>query len=192
MSNLKITKNSTLISAIEFIIGLILLFRPEGFTSVIIVCLGIVLILLGASSTVNYFRTEKSEAMKTNLLSKGLLCLIGGMFFAFNSKWFIKTFPISTVLYGVFMLLLGVVKFQSSADAFRFKMKYWYINLIGAVLTLFSSVTIITNPFTSTEFVWKYIAIALLVEAVLDILSYLLSNKETDTPVNADTVITTE
>lgn len=192
MSNLKITKNSTLISAIEFIIGLILLFRPEGFTSVIIVCLGIVLILLGASSTVNYFRTEKSEAMKTNLLSKGLLCIIGGMFFAFNSKWFIKTFPISTVLYGVFMLLLGVVKFQSSADAFRFKMKYWYINLIGAVLTLFSSVTIITNPFTSTEFVWKYIAIALLVEAVLDILSYLLSNKETDTPVNADTVITTE
>ena len=192
MTNIKATKNSTLMSAIEFIIGLILLFRPEGFTSVIIVSLGVVLIILGAMSTVNYFRTEKSEAMKTNLLSKGLLCLIGGIFFAFNSKWFIKTFPISTVLYGVFMLLLGVVKFQSSADAFRFKMKYWYINLIGAVLTLFSSVMIITNPFTSTEFVWKYIAIALLVEAALDILSYLLSNKETDTPVNADTVITTE
>ena len=184
MSNLKITKNSTLMSAIEFIIGLILLFRPEGFTSVIIVSLGVVLIVLGAMSTINYFRTEKSEAMKTNLLSKGLLCLIGGIFFAFNSKWFIKTFPISTVLYGVFMLLLGVVKFQSSADAFRFKMKYWYINLIGAFLTLFSSVMIITNPFTSTEFVWKYIAIALLVEAALDILSYLLSNK----PQNADTV----
>lgn len=192
MTNIKATKNSTLMSAVEFIIGIILLFRPEGFTSVIIVSLGVVLIVLGAMSTVNYFRTEKSEAMKTNLLSKGLLCLIGGIFFAFNSKWFIKTFPISTVLYGVFMLLLGVVKFQSSADAFRFKMKYWYINLIGAVLTLFSSVMIITNPFTSTEFVWKYIAIALLVEAALDILSYLLSNKETDTPVNADTVITTE
>ena len=192
MSNLKITKNSTLMSAIEFIIGLILLFRPEGFTSVIIVSLGVVLIILGAMSTVNYFRTEKSEAMKTNLLSKGLLCLIGGIFFAFNSKWFIKTFPISTVLYGVFMLLLGVVKFQNTIDSFRFKVKYWYINLIGAVLTLFSSVMIITNPFTSTEFVWKYIAIALLVEAALDILSYLLSNKETDTPVNADTVITTE
>ena len=192
MGNLKITKNSTLMSAIEFIIGLILLFRPEGFTSVIIVSLGVVLIILGAMSTVNYFRTEKSEAMKTNLLSKGLLCLIGGIFFAFNSKWFIKTFPISTVLYGVFMLLLGVVKFQNTIDSFRFKVKYWYINLIGAVLTLFSSVMIITNPFTSTEFVWKYIAIALLVEAALDILSYLLSNKETDTPVNADTVITTE
>lgn len=192
MSNLKTTKNSTLMSAIEFIIGLILLFRPEGFTSVIIVSLGVVLIILGAMSTVNYFRTEKSEAMKTNLLSKGLLCLIGGIFFAFNSKWFIKTFPISTVLYGVFMLLLGVVKFQNTIDSFRFKVKYWYINLIGAVLTLFSSVMIITNPFTSTEFVWKYIAIALLVEAALDILSYLLSNKETDTPVNADMVITTE
>lgn len=192
MTNIKATKNSTLMSAVEFIIGIILLFRPEGFTSVIIVSLGVVLIVLGAMSTVNYFRTEKSEAMKTNLLSKGLLCLIGGIFFAFNSKWFIKTFPISTVLYGVFMLLLGVVKFQNTIDSFRFKVKYWYINLIGAVLTLFSSVMIITNPFTSTEFVWKYIAIALLVEAALDILSYLLSNKETDTPVNADTVITTE
>lgn len=103
MTNIKSTKNSILMSAVEFIIGIILLFRPEGFTSVIIVSLGVVLILLGAISTVNYFRTEKSEAMKTNLLSKGLLCLIGGMFFAFNSKWFIKIFPISTLLYGVFM-----------------------------------------------------------------------------------------
>lgn len=188
MTNIKNTKNSTLMSVVEFVIGLILLFRPKGFTSVIIVSLGIVLILLGAISTVNYFRTEKSEAMKTNLLSKGLLCLIIGAFFAFNSKWFIMTFPLATVLYGIFMLLLGVVKFQNAADSFRFKMKYWYINLIAAVLTVFSSVMIITNPFTSTEFVWKYIAIALLVEAALDILSYLLSNNSE----KADPVVTIE
>jgi len=70
------------------------------------------------------------------------------------------------------MLVIGVIKFQSAIDCIRFKLKYWYINLIGAVLTLFSSALIITNPFTSTEFIWNYIAVAMLVEAAIDIVAY--------------------
>lgn len=80
------------------------------------------------------------------------------------------------------MLLLGVVKSQSAADALRFRMKYWYINLIGAALTLFSSVMIITNTFTSAEFMWKYIAVALLVEATIDIVAcFLYKNNANNT-----------
>lgn len=182
MSKFNTTKSSFLMSAVEFMIGIILLLRPKGFTSVIIICLGIVMMLLGIMSIINYFRTEKTEAMKTNLLSKGILCVVGGIFFSFNSKWFINTFPLITVLYGVLMLILGVVKFQSAIDALRFKLKYWYINLIGAALTLFSSVMIITNTFTSAEFMWKYIAVALLVEATTDIVAcFLYKNNANNT-----------
>lgn len=177
MNNKKIVKSTILMSAVEFIIGIILLFRPEGFTSAIIVLLGILLIAVGLMNAVNYFRTEKNEAMKTNLLSKGLLCLIIGLFCALNSGWFIHTFPATTVLYGAFMLLLGVTKLQNSIDGMRFKFRYWYINLAVAVLTLISAIIIIANPFTATGFIWKYIAVALLIEAALDIVSYLLKNK---------------
>ncbi len=176
MNNINSAKTNLTFSAVELIIGIILLFRPEGFTSVIIITLGCAFIILGVLSTINYFRTERVEAMKTNLLSKGVLFLIIGCFFAFNSKWFIVTFPVTTVLYGIFMLLIGVMKFQSSIDCFRFKLKYWYINLIGAGITLTSSVIIIANPFASTEYIWKFIAIAMLVEAATDILSVALSH----------------
>ncbi|MEE1505324.1 MAG: DUF308 domain-containing protein [Acutalibacteraceae bacterium] len=188
MRNTKTIKSNTIFSAIEFIIGIILLFRPEGFTSVIIVALGCCFIVLGALNTINYFRTERVEAMKTNLLSKGLLLLIIGLFFTFNSKWFIVTFPITTVLYGVFMMLIGVVKFQSSIDGLRLKEKYWYINLIGALLTLFASVMIISNPFTSAEFIWKFIAVSMLIEAAIDILGYLLNIKDERAEKSTDNI----
>ena len=174
----KMNKKSTIFAAAEFIIGLILLFRPEGFTSVIIVIVGCALCVLGALNSINYFRTEKSEAMKTNMLSKGLLCLIVGLFFAFNSKWFIATFPVTTILYGAFMLLLGVVKSQGAIDQFRFRVKYWYISFIGAIITILSSILIITNPFTEQEFIWKFIAIALLIEAATDIIGVIFNSKD--------------
>ena len=164
-------------SITEFVIGIILLLRPKGFTALIIVLLGVVLMALGTISVINYFRKDKLEAMKTNLLSKGLLCLLLGVFFAFNSSWLILSFPVTTVLYGIFMMLVGVVKFQTSIDSLRFKVKCWYINLAGALITLVCSVLIIANPFSTTEFIWKFIAISMLVEAAVDIISYILVNK---------------
>lgn len=174
----KITRNNMVFSVLELLIGLILLFRPNGFTSLIIITLGCIFLASGVLSTVNYFRTDHFEAMSGNLLSKGLLFLIIGMFFIFNNKWFIVTFPVTTVLYGVFMLLMGVVKFQGSIDCLRCKVKYWYINLIGAIITLVAAVLIIANPFASAEFMWRFIATAMLVEAVTDIIFFIISYKK--------------
>lgn len=174
MKNIKFVKNSIAFSIIEFIIGIILLFRPEGFTSAIIIAIGCMMIVSGVISTVRYFRCERSEAMNTNLLSRGLLLLIAGCFFVFNSTWFIVTFAVTTVLYGILMLFIGVIKFQNAIDGIRFKLKYRYINLIGAVLTLAAAILIIVNPFVSAQFIWKFIAVSMLVEAVMDIVSYCL------------------
>lgn len=163
-------------SIVEFVIGIILLLRPKGFTSLIVMLLGIGLMITGVISIINYFRKDKFEAMKTNLLSKGLLCFLLGVFFAFKSSWIISSFPITTVLYGVFMMIVGVVKFQTAIDCCRFKIRCWYINFIGAMITLLCSVLIIVNPFSATEAIWKFIAISMLVEAATDIVSYILIN----------------
>jgi len=51
------------------------------------------------------------------------------------------------------------------------------VALIGAVLTLVFALLILANPFASTAFLWTFIAISLIVEAVLDILAFTFGRK---------------
>lgn len=56
------------LSIAEILVGILLLFNPVGFTSWIIMALGIILILAGLISTVEYFRTPAPEAaLKSHL-----------------------------------------------------------------------------------------------------------------------------
>ena len=48
-------------SIVEFVIGIILLLRPKGFTSLIVMLLGIGLMITGVISIINYFRKDKFE-----------------------------------------------------------------------------------------------------------------------------------
>lgn len=94
-----------------------------------------------------------------------------------NPKWFITTFPIFTVFYGVIILVSGISKVQWSVDMFRKKQKYWYVAMMGAVLSLLFAVLILTDPFTSTAVLWTFIAVSLIIEAVVDVLTFIFSRR---------------
>ncbi len=161
----------------ELLIGVLLLINPVGFTSGIIVMLGIIFTVLGVSSMVYYFRTSPEEAAQKNSLAKGLLFSLIGLFCVFKSNWFIATFPVLTVLYGVLTLVGGISKVQWAVDMLRAKQKYWFVAIISAVLTLVFSALILTNPFTTTAVLWTFIAVTLIIEAVVDIVTYIFGRK---------------
>ena len=71
---LKRNLSSMAMSIAEVIIGILLLVNPIGFTSGIIIAFGIVLMIMGISKTIKYFRTEPEEAAVSQILVKGLLC----------------------------------------------------------------------------------------------------------------------
>lgn len=158
---------------LEVLVGILLLVNPAGFTSGIIITVGVLLMLLGIRSIVSYFREEPEAAAAENGLCKGLVFLLFGLFCAFKSEWFIVTFPVLTVIYGMATLLTGIGKVQGTVDMIRQKQKRWFVALIGAVLTLVFSVLILCNPFASTEFLWTFIAVSLIIEAVVDILTFV-------------------
>ena len=106
-----------------------------------------------------------------------MIFLIAGLFCAFKSEWFIATFPVLTVIYGVATLLTSIRKIQWAIDMLRQKQKYWFVALIGAVLTLVFAILILCNPFSTTAILWTFIAVSLIVEAVVDILTYIFGKK---------------
>ena len=177
MSKPKQGISSILLSIAEIVIGILLFINPVGFTSGIIVAFGILAAVAGVWRLIAYFRAKPEEAMQKRDLANGLTLLVIGMFCAFRSQWLIVTFPVITVLYGDATLILGINKAQTAVDLLRAKRRYWFVALIGAILTLVFALLILANPFTSTAFLWTFIAISLIVEAVLDILAFIFGRK---------------
>lgn len=160
----------------EGVIGVLLLINPVGFTSAIIIAIGILLLLCGIIITIQYFRTSAQKTIMQQSLAAGLLCMIAGLFCIFHYKWFIATFPILTVLYGIISLITGLFKVQFTVDAMRLHMRWGWAALSAAV-TLIFAVTIILNPFNSTVVLWRFTGITLIIEAVIDMVSIIVSEK---------------
>jgi len=161
----------------EIIIGILLFINPVGFTTGIIMTLGIVLAAMGVSSVVGYFRAELEEAAQSSGLMKGLLLAGGAFVCLFKTEWLIAAFPLITVFYGVMILITGISKLQWAIDLLRLKQKYWYVALIGALLSVIFAAVILMEPFASTGVLWAFIAISLIAEAIMDILTFILGRK---------------
>lgn len=164
-------------SIFEIVLGILLLINPVGFTSGIIITLGIVLTIMGIGQIIAYFFADAEEAAKSGKLTKGFLFTVLGLFCAFKSGWFIATFPVLTLLYGVLILVTGASKLQKAVDMARTKQKYWFVALIGALLTLIFAGLIILNPFASTAVLWTFIGVTLIVEAVMDVVTFIFAKK---------------
>ena len=164
---------SILMCVLEILVGVLLLLDPTGFTSSIIIAAGAALILYGVISIVCYFRADAAEGALRQNLFKGLLLLLGGLFCVLRSKWFVDTFPLLTILYGIGLLISGVGKIQWMADMIRFGRKHWYLPAISAVLSLIFAAIILCSPTA----LWSFLGIVLIVEAVFDIVAIALGGK---------------
>ena len=175
---LKRNLGSVAMSLAEIIIGILLLVNPVAFTSGIIVAFGLVLMIVGISTTIKYFRTEPEEAAVSQILVTGLLELLGGTFCAFNSHWFIATFPVLTLVYGVVILVTGITKLQWTVDIIRMKRSKWFWMAISAAISILCGITVIANPFSTTAVLWMFIGISLIVDAVFDMIGGIFGNRE--------------
>ena len=169
------TANVILISVLEILIGILLLINPIGFTSGIVIALGIGLAVEGVISIVEYFRTNAVEAALRGSLAKGLALLAAGIFCVLRPGWLIATFPLLTIVYGVAILFVGMYKVQWTVDALRMKTRRWFLPAISAAVSILCAVVILSNPFASTVAPWMFVAISLIVEAVLDLIVLLFS-----------------
>lgn len=159
----------------ELLVGVLLLINPVRFTSGIIMGLGIVLLAMGLVSVAKYFKTAPAEAAREQTLVKGLVILLLGAFCTFKSYWFITTFPLLTMVYGVAILLVGLVRVQWTVDHLRLKTGRWLWTAIGAAVALILAAIILANPFSTVNVLWTFVAISLIAEAVLDVIAFILN-----------------
>ena len=60
----------------------------------------------------------------------------------------------------------------------RLKMKKWGLAAVSSVVTVLCALVILANPFASTAVLWMFIGVALIVEAVADLIAAILMRPE--------------
>ena len=161
-------------SILEIVVGVLLLINPVGFTSGIIIGAGVLLCLGGLLSIVRYFMMKPEVAAQKQLLFKGLLAILGGAVCITKYDWFIGAFPLLTVLYAIAMLILAAGKLQKMADMKRMALPRWYMPGISSALCAGLATIILINPFGAVTAVWNFVALSLIVEAIVEIVTIAL------------------
>ncbi|MCD8050608.1 MAG: DUF308 domain-containing protein [Clostridiales bacterium] len=169
-----------IMSLAEIVIGILLLIDPVGYTSGILIAGGIVLTAMGVLGAVAHFRLPPEEAVRNHQLAVGLIEISIGLFCVFCPGWFIETFPVLTLLYGVLLLTLGVVKIQWTIDLIRLRRKQWFLALLSGLISIIVAAVLFHNPLESTNLLWIITAIALIVEAVFDIITIFYRSEPED------------
>lgn len=162
---------SILTCIIEIVVGVLLLINPVGFTSGIIIGAGVLLALGGVLSIVRYFMVKPEIAMQKQLMFKGLTAILAGAVCITKYDWFLSAFPLLTVLYAGAMLVLAAAKLQKMADLRRMNLPRWYLPGISAALAAVLAAIILINPFGAVAAVWTFVAISLIAEAIVEIIT---------------------
>lgn len=171
---------------LEILVGALLLINPVGFTASIIMGAGVVLVMAGIVCILKYFRAEPEEAAKSQNLLKGLVALLGGIFCLLRSEWFVVTFPVITMIYGIVILITGLGKIQWTVDILRQKKPKWFLCAISALISTACGLVIIAAPFTTTAVLWMFTGISLIVDAGLDIAALIFTNRKVTSPEDSE------
>lgn len=173
----KASKNfvSLFMSIVELALGILLLIDANKVASVVLIVAGVVLAILGVVSIVGYFAASAEAAARGKGLSNGLLYTFAGVFILLNTGFILGSLGILAKIIGAFILIIGFGKVQTTVDMLRTKQKFWILSLIGAIIAVALGVYVIMHTGSSLSILWLVIAIILIVQAVIDILSFVFS-----------------
>lgn len=164
-------KNLSLITiAAGFIIGIVLLVRPDESVQFISILCGVTVIMLGIGAWISYFTKFKSII----LAILGTLAIIAGIILCVRYRSIVSAV---IFLFGVFVLVGGIVDLFSAIDAKRNDLKSWIVSVIMSAVTIILGLIVIINPFDSVMVLTQLLGAGLIVYAVMDLISFIQIRK---------------
>ena len=181
----KMSITSIVFSLLFIVTGVFLLLKPETAINIVCYVLGVILVLWGVVSIIQFFSDKNS----TNYLS--LSFIFGAFVFIFGIIILIKPSIIASIvplLLGVWMVINGVTKLSYSLSVYKVSKNIF--SIIGALLIVIFGVTLIFNPFEGAKALTQIIGIALIVYSLLDLaesISISISLKSKEDPSEGKT-----
>ncbi|MDO5124401.1 MAG: DUF308 domain-containing protein [Eubacteriales bacterium] len=167
-----IKKGVIMVDIAVFILGLILTISPKTSGDILCYIAGGFMAVFGVIRLVGYFINKSSVPFGSFDLAQGAGLLAFGVLFMVAPE-VIKAF-ISIIL-GILLIVCGVMKLQYAVDGIKFKLKFWWISLIGAVVTVILGVLSFINPFTQGHWLMLFLGISFIVTSIWDVVCVIIT-----------------
>lgn len=173
MSKWKLFLPAILLILFETFVGIMLLVAPEGFTRVVIVIFGGLLLVLSVVFLVKFLSAKRIENSGTGSLVGAIICFVVGLLCILFSQGILGLIESLAIIYGIILFVFGLNKivmfFASKNEGYSAS----WLNIVGGAISLVLGVVIVLYPRNASVTVWVITGIALLVEALFDIISLI-------------------
>lgn len=159
---------------VMLVVGLLFAIFPDVSITLISYILGALLCIWGLVRIYTYFKEDRFAAFGSYGLLKGLALLIVGIVIIANPHFLAG---VLTMLFGIVMILDGVVKIQYGFDLMRVKAKGWFVVLIIAAVMTILGIIAVCNPFTTAKALTVFSGIVLAVDGVMDLIAIYYMKK---------------
>lgn len=164
-------KNLSIITIIaSAVMGVVLLARPGETLYVVSMICGITMIALGVGALISYFVKDRNML----LIILAVISVIMGIIVCVKYKSIVS---ILLFLFGLFILISGIVDLITSIDVKRYGFGDWIVSFLMSLVTAVLGLLIVVNPFSSSLAVIRLLGISLLVYAVLDLIAFIQVKK---------------
>lgn len=164
-------KNLSIITIIaSAVMGIVLLARPGETLYVVSMICGITMIALGVGALISYFVKDRNIL----LIILAVISVIMGIIVCVKYKSIVS---ILLFLFGLFILISGVVDLITSIDVKRYGFGDWIVSFLMSLVTVVLGLLIVVNPFSSSLAVIRLLGISLIVYAVLDLIAFIQVKK---------------
>lgn len=168
----KLMNKNIIISIIIFLVGLILLLKPDTTIKSITIIIGILLIIMGSGPIIELIKSEEKR-LSFSIAPSIILFVIAFVLF-FSPELLISIIPI---LIGVALVMSSAFKLQNIYNLKKVNGIFNVWTLIITFVILVLGLLLIINPFGGVIAITQVIGIFLMIYSVLDIVDSIILKK---------------
>ncbi|MBQ0059666.1 MAG: DUF308 domain-containing protein [Lachnospiraceae bacterium] len=155
-------------SIILLVGGLVMLFFPRALPNTVFSVAGVIFLLYGVAVLLLTKGSNKAAGTKVFGMGSGAFCLIVGIvLLVFRSK-LLNIFP---VIFGVIILVNGLLRLKDCYDARRFNASKWWLNLLLALIPILFSLVLIFRSAWVMNWSFIFIGISMLIDGISGLIS---------------------
>lgn len=155
-------------SIIYVLIGLILLVVSDASLFVISNVFAILMILTGLILVMYYIGREITPENESYDLVAGIVAGAAGIYLLVNGK---HIYPLIPAVFGLLVLLSGVITFQNALDMRRLKQIFWAPAFLISLISMALGFLILYFPFEKTSNQLRVIGVSMLISGGIDVVT---------------------
>lgn len=170
----EIYRNFIVINIGLALLGIILIIFPDQSKDIICRAIGIMLCIWGVLNIIDYIRLRRQEIFGSFGLVSGCACI------GFGTYIIIKPDQLAAFIVAglsIVLFICGVIKLQHAIDFAHVKSKGWIGQIVFAVLMIAAGVVSFLNPFGASDWLMRFVGIALTLSSIWDIITIIWFNK---------------